>query len=534
MENPDLIATLIPLDGEKRAENAFCLDRNRKRYLPPTRGIAEGPTMSSREATPARDQQNNDYCQYDFTHRLQLTFGNMPKKCDVLLGNRGAYDISGLHFCITFDDTIGHEPHLILNDSSTNGTAVGYSGQAEKEVRRHFTWILDLKKGKGKWEIEVNARDLRFKVELASHQTCKAEYDEKVKEFVEQSSTALPPVNGLGIDSYATTAQPSQASTPKQLPVYINEQELGRGSFGRVDKVIDVSTGARYARKEFYEPRWGKNEERRRQQKEHWLDQVRREIRIMRENSHENIVQVVASRDGPLPFLVMPYLSLGNLEDLHNDSPITDEETLTVLFQALNALRYLHPRGVAHRDLKPENILVESRSPLSVKLADFGLANDKPELETLCGTQLYTAPEVYLGSKYTALIDLWSLGVIVFQYVYGLPQANKQKRGQDKRSTMKEWGLTWCRRVVYEANDWDSDALIDLLTTSMLQIEPEERLSADACLAKGYDLGLFHDHSRDSGSATPTQQTALPGKSSDDDGTITIRLDALSAYETPK
>ncbi|KAL8935150.1 MAG: hypothetical protein Q9211_004856 [Gyalolechia sp. 1 TL-2023] len=444
MENPDLIATLIPVDKEKRVENAFCLNKNKDLYLPPTRGISGGPTISSREATPARDQPDNDYCHKGYS------FGTDAQRCDVVLGDRGAYCLSGLQFCITFDDTIDHETHLVLKDLSTNGTAVGYSGQARKEVRRHFTWILDLTNEEGgEWEIVVNARGLSFKVELASYQTCKAEYKKKLTSFLERSSTALPPVDKLGIDSYATTAQPSQASTPKQLPIYISERELGRGSFGRVDKVIDVSTGARYARKEFFEPRWVKNEQRGRERKEQWLDQVRREIRIMKENSHENIVHVVASRDGPLPFLVMPYLPLGNLEDIHSESPITAEETMTVLFQALDALRYLHPRGVAHRDLKPENILVESRSPLSVKLADFGLANDKPDLDTECGTQLYTAPE----------------------------------------------------------------------------IKPKERLSVDACLAKGYDLGLFYDHSRDSGSATPIY---------DDDGTITIRLDALSAYETPK
>ncbi|KAF7502517.1 hypothetical protein GJ744_005638 [Endocarpon pusillum] len=139
----------------------------------------------------------------------------------------------------------------------------------------------------------------------------------------------------------------------------------------------------------------------------------------------------------------MPYFPLGNLEDLHGESPITEEEKVSLLFQALNALKYLPPRGVAHRDLKPANILVASRSPLNIQLADFGLANDKPDLETLCGTQLYTAPEVYLGKKYSALVDLWSLGVIIFQYVYGLPKATRQERGQHKnsRSMVEEWGL---------------------------------------------------------------------------------------------
>ncbi|KAI4089705.1 MAG: hypothetical protein L6R37_008009 [Teloschistes peruensis] len=195
IEDPNLIATLIPFDKYERAENAFRLEDNEKHCLPPTRGILKGPTISSREATPAQEQPDNDQCQYDFTHRLQLTFGKEPmdargysfgtdkQKCDILLGNRGAYGISGLHYRTTFDDTIDAEPHLILKDSSTHGTAVGYSDQAIMEVRRYFTWILDLKKENGKWEIVVNAEELRFEVELANHETCKTEYFKKLYDY---------------------------------------------------------------------------------------------------------------------------------------------------------------------------------------------------------------------------------------------------------------------------------------------------------------------------------------------------------------
>ncbi|KAF7502516.1 hypothetical protein GJ744_005637 [Endocarpon pusillum] len=141
--------------------------------------------------------------------------------------------------------------------------AVSYGGQAEKEVRHHFTWILDLKREMGKWEIQVHVRGLRFKVDLASHETCKAKHDKNVQDFLQDNPTAPPSLDVLGIQSHTATAQCSQPLTPRQLPIYICERKLGTGSFGSVDKVIDVSTGAIFARKEFYESQWGKGGNRR-------------------------------------------------------------------------------------------------------------------------------------------------------------------------------------------------------------------------------------------------------------------------------
>lgn len=69
--------------------------------------------------------------------------------------------------------------------------------------------------------------------------------------------------------------------------------------------------------------------------------------------------------------------------------------------------------------------------------------------------------------------------------------------------------------------------MIDFLTTSMLRMRSAERLSAGACLTKGYDLGLFCGYSPDFGSVTPTQRMALPSSINDDDDSTTIILDAL-------
>lgn len=167
----------------------------------------------------------------------------------------------------------------------------------------------------------------------------------------------------------------------------------------------------------------------------------------------------------------MEYLPLGNLETLER---ITYEESLAVLCQSLDALTSVHELGIVHRDIKPENILVQSRNPLQIKLSDFGLSKATADLQTFCGTHLYAAPEIYTtrrGIYYTKSCDIWSLGVVVYKYAYGpLPKFHKDKVG-----------LRWCQRIIKQLHDWDSDDLVDLLSSAMLIIEPESRLSARTC-----------------------------------------------------
>ncbi|KAL8650293.1 MAG: hypothetical protein Q9210_003912 [Variospora velana] len=544
MEDPNLIVTLIPADNDGYAENAFRRDKNKDRCLPPTRKIEdEGPVISSREATPARplvfNQEPKLYVDPEQKHCIRLTFKPPPKdpakgyafgtdeqKCDVLLAHRGVRDTSGVHFHITFD-VIRGKRRLVLRDSSTNGTAVSYDGQAEEEVRHHFPWILNLDKKNGTWKVKVHVRGLAFKVEFASHQTCETEYEKNTTEFLKLSQTADPPLGGLNIDSYMTEVAPSQSRTPGQRPVYIHEEPLGKGSFGQVDKVIDVSTGAIYAHKTFHEPLWAKyTERRRRREREKWLDQIRREIRIMIEHPHELIVPLLDFQEDPRPFLVMPYLPLGNLNQVHDKNPLAERETVDLLFQGLTVLQHLHSRGVAYRDLKPENILFESRFPLHLQFTDFGLANDQPDLQTFCGTVQYAAPELYIGRSYTTVVDIWSLGVIVLEYVYGLPTHHLQARTKGE-GAIREQGLAWCRRLVEYANDWDPDPLINLLTRGMLQMEASQRLSAGACLTRAYELGLFDKPSASSERTTPTRPTVLTSGMRNEEETPTIVTGAL-------
>ena len=222
----------------------------------------------------------------------------------------------------------------------------------------------------------------------------------------------------------------------------------------------------------------------------------------------------------------MPYFSLGSLNDEHHRDPLAEGETVSLLFQGLTMLEHLHSRGVAYRDLKPENILVKCRSPLHLRFTDFGLANDQPDLKTFCGTEKYCAPEIYTGGNYTTAVDIWSLGVIVLEYVYGLPRQQLQARAKEE-AAIRTRGLAWCRLVVQYVEDWDPDALIDLLTTAMLRMEPRERLPAGACLTKACELGLFDDLSAGSGGTTTTPRTAPASGAQNEEETPTVTAGLL-------
>ena len=523
MEDPNLIMTLVAVDKWKFAEDAFLLPQNRDRYVRPTAPLDERNAIPGRDATPFPGQQ--DVVDHDHrTHRLQLTFLKEPKKidqgfvfgsdplsCDVLLaGRRGENSISGRHFRITFDA----EGRLVLEDVSRYGTKVSYDGQCERQLRHQFNWLLFDKFRK----IVVTVQELSFEIRLAIHETCKMAYSEKVQEFCEASQTALPSLDILGIKSQLTTAPLSQALSPMRQPIYLLGQELGSGAFGQVYKVMNVSTGLEYAGKQFYQQCW---------ESEVNIIKYLRHVRqlaflpitriVVLTRFKDHIVQFIDFSEESTPLLVMEYLSLGNLQDQHRDSPLSFEETLEILHQGLQVLQYLHSRKVTHRDIKPANILVQSRMPFIIKFADFGLAKAGSFLRTFCGTLLYAAPEIYAGESYTMAVDQWALGVVILEYAYGLPRQKKRRQQSNK-----EWGGLWCHRILAEIAGYESDNLIDFLAHYMLKWRHQERLSAGACLKKGTDMSLFIGELSATGGITPRAMPVSPDSGSTEEAPTVI------------
>lgn len=298
MADPNLIATLIPTDDREFAKRSFQLPHNAARYRRRRPASMTGwPASLSQQATPLGSWAEAD--RHAFTHRLQLTFDQEPrdfasgysfgsdaKRCDVLLGQEGTRGISGLHFCVTYNEQM----RLVLKASSTQGTAVSYSGQASAQPRRQFVWVLDLIKTDGKWEIKVHLpreRDLVFRIELATRELCQLQFQQNVHHYIQKVRAALPFFDVLDINSNLTTVPPSEPHSPRSRPIYVADKYIGSGSFGTVALVYNVSTGHPYACKQFRKPaeklRPGETRE---QQLVEWSENARREVRIMREYPH--------------------------------------------------------------------------------------------------------------------------------------------------------------------------------------------------------------------------------------------------------
>lgn len=122
-------------------------------------------------------------------------------------------------------------------------------------------------------------------------------------------------------------------------------------------------------------------------------------------------------------YLLMEVCLGGELWTILRDHIRFDDKT-TRFFTAcvVEALDYLHHRGIAYRDLKPENLMMDTTG--YVKLIDFGFATKVypgSKASTFCGTPEYAAPEVLLGKGHDSAVDCWALGIFVYEMMHGDP-----------------------------------------------------------------------------------------------------------------
>lgn len=108
---------------------------------------------------------------------------------------------------------------------------------------------------------------------------------------------------------------------------------------------------------------------------------------------------------------------------LEDDRRLPEGVVRAVAAQLVGALHYLHSHRILHRDMKPQNILLTADG--TVKLCDFGFARSLSAhtlvATSVKGTPLYMAPELVQERPYNHTVDLWSLGVILYELFVGRP-----------------------------------------------------------------------------------------------------------------
>ncbi|RLN47607.1 hypothetical protein BBJ28_00005595 [Nothophytophthora sp. Chile5] len=193
-----------------------------------------------------------------------------------------------------------------------------------------------------------------------------------------------------------------------------------QGSFGQVVEALDLVTGQQVAIKIV-------------QKKQQYTDQAQTEINILQHlhrPQHEATNYIVRLTDAFMhkghQCLVFERLG-SNLFDVlrgTNFRGISFKLLRKFTRQILTALDYMgHPNvNVIHCDLKPENILLVSHGHSSLKLIDFGSSClSRSQIHRYTQSRFYRAPEVLLGVRYSAAIDMWSLGCILVEMHTGKP-----------------------------------------------------------------------------------------------------------------
>mmetsp|Transcript_3983 Transcript_3983/g.9353 ORF Transcript_3983/g.9353 Transcript_3983/m.9353 type:complete len:433 (-) Transcript_3983:322-1620(-) len=209
--------------------------------------------------------------------------------------------------------------------------------------------------------------------------------------------------------------------------------------------------------------------------KQHNLtDQMDREIGILRSLRHPFIVQMHFDfRDHTHVYLGMEFAEGGGMFDLLSKSgKFSLEVSAQYFYEVCDALEYLHtrPEKVIHRDIKPENILLDKEG--HVKLADFGWSNKMEQnaafRATFCGTPDYLAPEMIRGEGHNESLDMWEMGVLLYEMTVG-----KSPFGSPSQETTCRLILRCDLRFPSGMNPDAQD-----LIKGLCKLRPDERLTA--------------------------------------------------------
>jgi len=275
-----------------------------------------------------------------------------------------------------------------------------------------------------------------------------------------KAKTALPRT----VDEEVSVPKPSGTAVWSLADFDIGKP-LGRGKFGNVYLGREKQTQAVIALKVIFK---------RQVEKHDVLKQLREEVEIQARLKHPRVLRLYGYfHDEKRVYLVTELAPNGELFKLLQKEKRFDEpQVARWISQIADALAFLHRYHVVHRDIKPENILLDADN--NAKVADFGWSTvTAHKRSTFCGTLDYLAPEM-LGESYDHRVDIWSLGVLMFELLVGKAPFDAPETEETQQRIRSD-------EVVFPKDGTVSAEARELLL-GLLQKNPERRLSLQAVL----------------------------------------------------
>ena len=190
----------------------------------------------------------------------------------------------------------------------------------------------------------------------------------------------------------------------------------------------------------------------------HSLSSIQKEIDIQSKIDHPNIVKLLFVKETNISYdLIMEYASAGSLfHYIRKYKGLNENKSFSLFIQIVNAINFLHQNDFIHRDIKPENILMYDNN--IIKLCDFGwcVKLEGHQRGTFCGTTEYMSPELVNHEGYGKEIDVWSLGVLLYEMIHGYSpfRPNKPKFNEkDVMENIKNHNIIFGKKVTDECKE---------------------------------------------------------------------------------